>query len=925
MDHNALLYLIPYIASLVLSIAVSIYAWYHRNVAGARAYTWFALSQASWTLGYILELVAPGLSAKAFWDNTQFVGMMLAPTALLAFAIVYTGHRPVHPRRLWSILGTITAVLLIPVFADNLHHWVRPRAWLVDGDPFSALVYDFGPLAWATFLYSYGVYLAAVVLLVRHLWSIQPLYRAQIGTILVGTLIPVVGTVISTAGLTPVQYRDITPFTFAAGNLVIAWGLFRYRLFSIVPIARDRVIESMHDAVIVIDLQGQIADANQAALGLLSIHRNTPTEQIIGQPIDDVFAYWTALRDHIRGLSEQEIEPSAKVVHEQSHYDLNLSSLYARSGRLVGHLIIVHDTTEQARVRDELEQYRDQLETMVWERTEALTATNKQLRQEIAERIQAEQALSQYAERLSVLHEIDRDILAARSPSAIAQAAVDRVRQLVPCLRAGVLLFDLANDRALVLAADMEVETEPARGGRFPLASFSGEVEVLQTGQVAMVRDLPSRGQMWQDHYDAGIRAYVSVPLLVQGELIGSLNLGLPNAEPLPTEQTEALQQVADHLAIAIRQADLREQVEQHAFELEQRVTDRTRELSVLYEVASLASQPLDLETTLAQALNWTLGVIGSEMGVIHLLDDQGTSSPRGTAHPRTLRLQVQQGLLPGYVQKLDCLSVGEGLIGWVVEHDEPIIVPDITADPRTRDAFATEQLAYVGLPLRAGGRALGVLSVIQAAGQVPLSVEELSLLASVADQLGTIVEGLRLQEQAERAAVLEERGRLARELHDSVTQLLYGINLFSRAGRDAYSQGKVEEGSQHLARLGETASQAIKEMRLLLYELRPRALEQQGLVGALQHRLDAVEGRAGVTAQFLADMTQELPVEVEQELYHIAQEALNNALKHSAATSVKLQIQVNPDGWLLEVHDDGAGFDPQGIPGSGGMGVSGF
>jgi signal transduction histidine kinase len=191
-----------------------------------------------------------------------------------------------------------------------------------------------------------------------------------------------------------------------------------------------------------------------------------------------------------------------------------------------------------------------------------------------------------------------------------------------------------------------------------------------------------------------------------------------------------------------------------------------------------------------------------------------------------------------------------------------------------------------------------------------------------VADQLGTIVEGMRLQEQAERAAVLEERGRLARELHDSVTQLLYGINLFSRAGRDAYSQGKTEEGSQHLARLGETASQAIKEMRLLLYELRPQALEQQGLVGALQQRLDAVESRAGITARLVADANH-LPAEVEQELYHIVQEALNNALKHSAATEVDVQIQAHSEGWLVEVTDDGAGFDPRSVSDSGGMGVS--
>lgn len=179
------------------------------------------------------------------------------------------------------------------------------------------------------------------------------------------------------------------------------------------------------------------------------------------------------------------------------------------------------------------------------------------------------------------------------------------------------------------------------------------------------------------------------------------------------------------------------------------------------------------------------------------------------------------------------------------------------------------------------------------------------------------------LQKQMEVQAVLAERGRLARELHDSVTQLLYSINLFAKAGKDAYSLGNTEQGSRHLSRLEETASQALKEMRLLLYELRPVELEQEGLVGAIQLRLDAVEGRVGVKTQLLVNAFTDLPKAVEKELYHLIQEALNNVLKHASATSVTVQIKSSLTQIEVAIIDDGIGFDPVEMTKYGGLGLT--
>jgi signal transduction histidine kinase len=169
----------------------------------------------------------------------------------------------------------------------------------------------------------------------------------------------------------------------------------------------------------------------------------------------------------------------------------------------------------------------------------------------------------------------------------------------------------------------------------------------------------------------------------------------------------------------------------------------------------------------------------------------------------------------------------------------------------------------------------------------------------------------------------VKERERLARELHDSVTQSLYSVTLLSEAGRQLAEAGDLVRIGGYLERLGEISQQALREMRLLVYELRPLVLRREGLAGALQQRLDAVEKRAGVDARLLVEGEGELPSPVEEALYRIAQEALNNALKHASANNVTVYVR-SRDGLVeLEVVDDGVGFDLSAVEERGGLGLT--
>jgi signal transduction histidine kinase len=223
-------------------------------------------------------------------------------------------------------------------------------------------------------------------------------------------------------------------------------------------------------------------------------------------------------------------------------------------------------------------------------------------------------------------------------------------------------------------------------------------------------------------------------------------------------------------------------------------------------------------------------------------------------------------------------------------------------------------------VPLNAGGRLVAVLKMT---GQAFGAREERISLA-IARQAAVAMENARLHAHERRAAVLEERQRLARELHDSVTQSLYGISLQAEAAVRALADGDVEPAGNNLREIRETTREALNETRLLLFELRPPLLEERGLAAALRTRLQAVESRAGLLTQFTGDNAVRLAPETEQELYRLAQEALNNVLKHAHARCVAVHLIVRSDCLSLEIVDDGVGFDTS-LSGGGGFGLRGM
>lgn len=226
-------------------------------------------------------------------------------------------------------------------------------------------------------------------------------------------------------------------------------------------------------------------------------------------------------------------------------------------------------------------------------------------------------------------------------------------------------------------------------------------------------------------------------------------------------------------------------------------------------------------------------------------------------------------------------------------------------------------------LPLAVRGHDLGTLVLL--GKESGFAEDELRLAKEFADQAAIAVQHALLHRQHEQLAALKERQRLAHELHDSVTQSIYGVTMYGEAAARLIEADQIERASRVLRELQETALDALHEMRLLVFELRPPVWEKEGLACALENRLSAVEARAGLTTEFAADAEVNVPIRVAEALYGIAKEALNNVLKHARASRVSVRLQQLGTSVVVEICDDGRGFEEGEVDRAGGLGLRGM
>jgi PAS domain S-box-containing protein len=725
-------FVFPLLMSTAISAALALYAWKRRPVAGAGAFTLLMLAVAEWSLVYLLRLISVDLAVKLFWAKVRYLGIVVVPTAWLAFVLQYTGReRWLTPRNM-AILAVEPLVMLLIVWTNDWHGWYWSDVDLVTSGSLSLWSATYGPARWVHAVYTYGILLLSTLLLVLALVRSPHLYRGRIAVLLICSLVPLVGDLLSTYDLISFPL-DLTPFAFTVTGLMIAFGISRLGLFDIVPVARSAVVDSLSSGMVVLDLCNCVVDINPAAERIIG----QPASKVIGQPLDRVWTGESDLIERYCDVTEAHDEITMGEGRLQRHYDLRISSLRDDRDRLSGRLIIVHDITERKRAEADLMAQKRVFESLV---------------------------------------AIARATAKRTSLEATLQTAVNMAATLTGAELGSMFLLDgtgVVTHSVLARGEVMPAQYQDIVGSVMKEGLVGW---VLRHRQPALIHDT-SRDDRWVDLPDPPytVRSALAIPFVSGSAVLGVLTLQHSQPNHFNTEHAYLIHSSADQIVLAIRNAQM--------YDEQRRLADQQ---TTLYEALRAVGQHLDPETIAHAAMDVVARLTGWPAVAMLLPGDTAThlvirAGAGALAAAEGQSVSIGQGITgrafrTAQTQYVPDTSADPDYVGY-----------------QSSDAVFRSELA---VPVQRGERVLGVLDVASdrmaafndddvllaksLAEAIALALDNARLYTEIrqyAADLGTLYTTARA---ISRSLVLEDV--LSETLHSALTSLGFEAGLISLA-----------------------------------------------------------------------------------------------------------------------------------------------
>ncbi len=348
---------IPLMVASGASIVVGIYVVFRSRNLGDIIGAVLILTNTEYMLTYALELASADLPSKIFWNNLQLVGFAVIPIAWLALTLWYSG------RERWLTLRTVAGLALVPaltvllIFTNETHGLMSTSATVNADAPFVVLEKSYGTWFWFFVMYSYTLILFGVLMLIHILVRSHSLYRWQTVALLLGAVIPWTAATLGVSDVNPFPYLNLIPFAFVLSNVTVAFSLFYLQMGDIVPLAREMIIESMGDAVIVLDMKNQILDTNSSAQHLIG-------GVFTGQPVGEVWPEWSS---QIESGSNEKNEIILDRKNEKRTYDMKISPLMDWRGRTVSRVVVLRDITDRKEAEEKIKQSLKEKEVLLRE------------------------------------------------------------------------------------------------------------------------------------------------------------------------------------------------------------------------------------------------------------------------------------------------------------------------------------------------------------------------------------------------------------------------------------------------------------------------------------------------------------------------------------------------------------------------------
>ncbi len=366
-------YAIPLALSALIAAVLAMYLWDRRHVTGAKSAVALMIALFVWSGGYLLEFMGVDLETKLFWAKIQYFGITTLPLASFLFALFFSGRSAWLTTQKLFALAALPVITLFLTLSNESHHlvWSDWNIRTLLGNT-SILHFEHAPFFWLSAIFSYGLLIAGTVMIVQALSRRPEVYRGQILSILVGFAFPWATNLVSNL----LYDIDLTPFAFIVTSLAFAWSIFRHHLFESPPNAFETVIESMSDAVIILDMRNRIVNANPAAQQMLGL----PASEIIDHHAHEVLASQTDILDvyeHTVNIREEITIGSAP---QMRHYELSISPLTDRHDKILGRAVILHDISDRKKAENAMATARDQALESSRVKSEFLARVSHELR-----------------------------------------------------------------------------------------------------------------------------------------------------------------------------------------------------------------------------------------------------------------------------------------------------------------------------------------------------------------------------------------------------------------------------------------------------------------------------------------------------------------------------------------------------------------
>jgi len=348
-------YLSSLVASAVIAAALAYYLWQRRFQPGARPAVFMMLAAIVVSLGYVWQYSSATLSAQIMAESFQYIGIVALPVTWLAFSLQYTGHGKWLTRRNLLLLLIVPAITVVIVWTNGIDGLMYQNRHLATSGPFTIISKTYGPWFWTYWAYSYLLLFGAVVLLILRMFQPPRLYRSQSIALLVSIFVPLAWNIIYVADLTELYHVDMTPAAFVISGAAIAWGLFRLRMFDVIPLAHSTMVERMRDGLMVLDREGRIVGLNRTAESII----DCPSQEAYGQLATDLLSQQPRLAKRLLGTgnaTESDMEISVEEDGMTHSFECRLSPLVTGRNNIAGRLVIMHNVTERKKTEETLKE-----------------------------------------------------------------------------------------------------------------------------------------------------------------------------------------------------------------------------------------------------------------------------------------------------------------------------------------------------------------------------------------------------------------------------------------------------------------------------------------------------------------------------------------------------------------------------------------